>query len=117
MSRLMSRTAVAAVAVGLALALPGCGSKITKENADKIKNGMAEQEVTDILGSPTESVETDLPDFGAMFGGMPVPGGGEAPPMPQLPKKMRTSTWKNGDKQIVVMFLDGKVVQKQATGF
>src|SRR5262249_31435418 len=117
MSRVTSRPAVAAVAVGLALALPGCGSKITKENAEKIKNGMAEQEVTDILGSPTETTEADLPNLGAMIGGLPVPGGGEAPPMPQFPKKMRTSTWKNGDKQIVVMFLDGKVVQKQTTGF
>jgi outer membrane protein assembly factor BamE (lipoprotein component of BamABCDE complex) len=35
--------------------LAGCGSKITQENFDKIQVGMGQDEVTTILGKPTES--------------------------------------------------------------
>jgi len=38
-----------------ALCVSGCGSSVTKENYNKIKNGMTESEVTNILGSPTRS--------------------------------------------------------------
>jgi hypothetical protein len=117
MLRLISRASVVVVAVVFGLALPGCGSKITKENADKIKVGMSEKEVTDLLGSPTESEEVELPDLGAMFGGMPGLPAGEAAPVPKMPKKAKKSVWKEGDKTIAVVFLDGKVNNKETTGF
>jgi outer membrane protein assembly factor BamE (lipoprotein component of BamABCDE complex) len=41
----------------VALCLSGCGSAVTKENYEKIKDGMSESEVTNILGSPTQSQE------------------------------------------------------------
>jgi outer membrane protein assembly factor BamE (lipoprotein component of BamABCDE complex) len=44
-----------AVVSFLALCLSGCGSAVTKENYQKIKDGMSESEVNNILGSPTKS--------------------------------------------------------------
>jgi hypothetical protein len=43
-------------ALALCLFVVGCGSsKVTSENFQKIKAGMTEKEVTDVLGSPTET--------------------------------------------------------------
>ncbi len=39
----------------LLLALAACGSKVNQANFDKIKSGMTEQEVLDILGKPDET--------------------------------------------------------------
>jgi hypothetical protein len=112
--RLFARTPILVV-IGLCLMLSGCGgSKITKANADKIATGMTEKEVSDILGGPSETSEVEMPDMGAMLGGM---AGGKMPGMPATPKKAKQSVWKDGDKAIAVTFLDGKVVQKTATGF
>ncbi|MDH5191067.1 MAG: outer membrane protein assembly factor BamE [Gammaproteobacteria bacterium] len=41
-------------AIVLVFQLAACGSKITEDNYKKIKNGMSEDEVVDILGKPTE---------------------------------------------------------------
>ena len=71
----------------LALGLAGCGSKITKDNYDKIKVGMTEDEVKDILGEPTKAVS------GGIAG---LVGGG-------------VMTWEDGQKSIVVTFANGKV--------
>src|SRR5262249_38329024 len=46
------RIAQIALVLLLCLSVVGCGSKITKENAGKIKKGMTEKEMTDILGKP-----------------------------------------------------------------
>jgi len=62
--------------------------KITKENADKVKVDMSEDEVKAILGPPSEAPkELSLP---------PVTG--------------KSYRWVSGDKSIVVNFKDGKVV-------
>jgi SmpA / OmlA family len=112
--RLFARMPILVV-VGLSLLVSGCGgSKVTEDNADKITIGMTEKEVSNILGSPTETSEVEMPDMGAMLGGM---AGGKMPGMPATPKKAKQATWKDGRKAIVVTFLDGKVVQKAATGF
>jgi hypothetical protein len=98
-------SALLAVAAGLCLAAPGCsgGSKVSKENADKINVGMSEKEVTDLLGSPAESAEVEVPDVGAALGGQV-----------QM-KKAKQSTWKDGNKVIAVTFLDSKVSAKVFT--
>jgi hypothetical protein len=107
---LRTRIPIRAAVVGLCLALSGCGgSKITKANADKITTGMTEQQVTKILGAPSESSEAEVPDLGAMFG-----SGGD---VPGLPKKAKQAAWKEGEKGVVVTFMDGKVAQTMATGF
>jgi hypothetical protein len=74
--------------LGLALCVfvAGCGgSKVTKENADKIKKDMAEKDVKDILGEPTKTEEAE-------FGGI----------------KLKVSTWEGGGKKIQVGWKDGK---------
>jgi len=79
-----------AVVAVLAVWLAGCGTRITKENFDKIQTGMTQAEVQAILGEPTESSSVDL----ALFSGT-------------------TSTWRAGDTTIAVQFVNGKVVAKQ----
>jgi hypothetical protein len=111
--RLIARASILILVIGLCLTISGCGSKITKANADKINTGMSEKEVSDILGSPTETAEVEMPDLGGLFGAMT----GGAVSTPNMPKKARQSTWKEGDKVIAVTFVDGKVVQKVSKGF
>jgi hypothetical protein len=102
------------LAAALCLVLAGCGSKITKENADKIKPGMTEKEVSDILGAPTESAEANLPDVGKGAG---VPGMPEMPQgMPAAPKGGKSAVWKDGNRVIGIIFVDGKVNAKTTSG-
>lgn len=42
-------------------------SVITKDNYDKITDGMTEQEVKDLLGEPTMTSETETPGVGKMI--------------------------------------------------
>jgi hypothetical protein len=65
------------------LCLSACGSKITKENFNKVKQGMSEKEVEGILGSPNQQT-----------------GFGPA----------KTSIWKDDKAVIVVFFKESKVV-------
>jgi hypothetical protein len=107
--RLFARTPILAVVIALCLSVSGCaGNKVTKANADKITTGMTEKEVSDILGAPNESAEVEVPELGGIAGAML--GGA-------MPKKARQSTWKHEGKTVQVTFVDGKVVQKTATGF
>ena len=76
-----------------AMLLVGCGSKITPENFQKIQTGMAESEVSAILGTPTESSSVG-------FG--PVGG--------------TTSTWKDNGRTITIQFVNGKVLAKVFSG-
>jgi hypothetical protein len=62
---------------------PASNPKVTKENFAKVKFDMTEKDVTDILGTPTETKDTK--------------GG----------KKL---TWKSGNNKIDVDFADGKVM-------
>jgi predicted Zn finger-like uncharacterized protein len=63
-------------------------STVTEENYAKLKMGMSEAEVKAVLGEPTEGQ-----------GGAQVAGLG-----------MKSLAWRNGPNQIVVTFLNGKVV-------
>ena len=55
------------VALVVCLALAGCGkddkgggnTKLTKANFEKVKDGMTEKEVVDLLGTPTETKNVD----------------------------------------------------------
>ena len=77
------------LAVGLLLA--GCApSKATKDNFDRIKIGMTQEEVQQILGPPTEATGLEIPVFSGTM-----------------------SKWVQGDTVITVQFINGKVVAKQ----
>jgi hypothetical protein len=82
---------VAVVLLGLsAMMLAGCGSKVTKENFDKVEVGMTEAEVEGILGKATETSEASG-SIGDLTG------------------KGSIKVWKDGDKKITVTFANGKV--------
>ena len=70
------------------LLLAAC-SKVTQENFARIQDGMTEQEVTAILGSPAET------SSGSMLG---IAG--------------TSSRWTGGDAVITVQFVNGKVALK-----
>jgi hypothetical protein len=74
-----------ALAFAAVLLLAAC-SKVTQENFAKIQDGMSEQEVTAILGSPTES------SSGSILG---ISG--------------TSSKWTGGDATIAISFVNGKV--------
>jgi hypothetical protein len=67
------------------LALAAC-SKVTQENFGKIRDGMSEQEVQAILGSPTESSSVSV-----------------------LGLSGTSSRWATKDAVITVQFVNGKV--------
>ena len=77
-----------AVVALLAAALVAC-SKINQENFAKIQNGMTEQEVLAILGSPSESTSRDV---------LGITG--------------TSSRWVGGDAVITIRFVGGKVATK-----
>lgn len=71
-----------------ALLIAGC-SKVTQENFAKIQDGMSEQEVIGLLGSPTESNSVNV---------LGVSG--------------TASRWVGRDAVITVRFVNGKVALK-----
>ena len=70
----------------VALLLLAACSKVTQENFAKVQDGMTEQEVTAILGSPTES------SSGSILG---ISG--------------TSSKWVGGEALITIQFVNGKV--------
>ena len=75
----------------ICMSLVSCSSfKISQENFEKIKTGMALAQVTAILGEPTESSSVDV----AVFSGT-------------------VSKWKALDVTITIQFVNSKVVAKQ----
>lgn len=73
-----------------ALLLAACGSKISAENFERIQTGMSQKEVAAILGEPTE---TSAISIAGLSGGM--------------------ATWRDGNTEISVQFLNDKVQAKQ----
>jgi hypothetical protein len=69
----------------LCLALSACGSKVTKENYEKIKPGMTKKEVEAILGSPTKTVAMAMANI---------------------------ALWKDSNNVIWVSYKDGKVAHR-----
>ena len=74
-----------ALVLSALLLLAAC-SKVTQENFAKVQDGMTEQEVTAILGGPTES------SSGSILG---ISG--------------TSSKWVGGDALITIQFVNGKV--------
>jgi hypothetical protein len=81
------RTALAALA---SLFIAACGSQITPDNFARIENGMSQQQVTSILGQPTD---TSVINIAGISGGM--------------------STWTDGRTTISIQFVNDKVQAKQ----
>lgn len=79
---------ILALALGL-LVLAAC-SKVTQENFAKVQDGMSEQEVTALLGAPTESNSVNV---------LGVSG--------------TSSRWLSGDTEITIHFVNGKVALKR----
>ncbi len=77
-----------AVAFPAALLLAAC-SRVTQDNFAKIQDGMSEQEVAALLGSPTESSSTSV---------LGISG--------------TSSRWTASDAGITVRFVNGKVALK-----
>ncbi len=73
----------------LLLCLAACGSRLNQENFDKIREGMSQKEVREILGEPLDA------SGGSILG----ISGGEA-------------VWKDDKTTIRVHFLNDKVVSK-----
>jgi len=77
-----------ALAFAALLLLAAC-SKVTQENFARIQDGMSEQDVTAILGSPSQSSSSSI---------LGISG--------------TSSTWRGGDAVITVRFVNGKVALK-----
>lgn len=75
-------------ALGL-LVLAAC-SKVTQENFAKVQEGMSEQEVIALLGSPTESNSVNV---------LGISG--------------TSSRWVSGDAEITIRFVNGQVALKR----
>jgi outer membrane protein assembly factor BamE (lipoprotein component of BamABCDE complex) len=73
----------------LLLCLAACGSRLNQENFDKVRDGMSQKEVREILGDPVDA-------SGASFLGL---SSGEA-------------VWKDNKTTITVHFLNDKVISK-----
>jgi hypothetical protein len=82
------RATITALLAALALALAAC-SKVHQENFAKIEEGMTEQEVIALLGTPTESNSVNV---------LGVSG--------------TAARWVGSDAVITVRFLNGKVALK-----
>jgi hypothetical protein len=74
-----------ALALALALAVAAC-SKVNQENFAKVRDGMSEQEVHALLGSPTESSSVSV---------LGISG--------------TSSKWVTKDAVVTVQFVNGKV--------
>lgn len=74
------------------LLLTACGSKLSEENFDQIENGMAKDEVIELLGKPDETSSLEL---GGLSG--------------------TSAVWDDGNKRITIQFINNKVKVKQYT--
>ena len=78
----------AVIAFAAMLLIAGC-SKVTQENFAKVQDGMSEQEVTALLGSPTTSSSVQIVGISGT-----------------------SSRWEGSDAVITVSFVNGKVALK-----
>lgn len=80
----------AALALVAAALLAACGSKVSAENFERIRTGMAQKDVIALLGEPTETSNVSI---AGLSGGM--------------------ATWRDGNTVISVQFVNDKVQGKQ----
>lgn len=88
-----ARRVLCATGLLLAMGIAGC-NKVTPDNFAKIKPGQSVAEVTDILGKPT-TTDNQSSQLGTAS----------------------KQTWKSGDKSIMVVFINGQVMDAEKTGF
>src|SRR5262249_17806844 len=94
--------------LAVCLLLGGCGNRqITKENVDKVQNGMSLADVEKLLGKG-EQDSGDGANIAAQAGVAIEPAGG--------PKNVQTYIWETGNKKITIYFRDGKVASKNSAG-
>jgi outer membrane protein assembly factor BamE (lipoprotein component of BamABCDE complex) len=74
----------------LLLGLAACGARLNQENFDKIREGMSQREVREILGEPVDASGASL-----------------------LGLSSSEAVWKDDKTTIAVHFLNDKVVSKQ----
>jgi hypothetical protein len=91
--RRLSACALMVLVASSVLLLAGCGSKVSKSNYDKLKEGMTMAEVEGILGKGTVT-ETS----GGLMGAA------------------KTEEWKDGDKSITAAFVEDKLVLFKPSG-
>lgn len=103
MTLLQPRLWCAFAVLSLAIILPGCDSKLTAANYDKVTTGMTRQAVENILGAGTDDTAS----------GTSISSAGIADSKAAAEK---TYVWKEGGAVITIIFKDGKVVQKSKTG-
>jgi hypothetical protein len=97
-----------AVLFALCFILTGCGkTKVTKENFEKISNGMTLEEVEGVLGEGTQ-VGGDG-SLVAAQAGVDVNAGAR-------PSSTVQYNWESGKNSITVYFRQGKVVLKKSSG-
>lgn len=91
------RRVVAVILGFVVLGSAGCASRVTRENYDRIHDGMSVSEVEGILGKPDKDKRA-----GFAFGDVDASGG--------------VMVWESGDKMISVTVAQGKVVVKVQKG-
>jgi predicted Zn finger-like uncharacterized protein len=99
--------------VVLLLVLPGSAfsltSRVSFENYEKLEVGMTENELQQILGSPTQRID-DFADYVENNSGLP--GGMKLSPLErQLFAGMRVLKWKKGDDYIEAVLHNGQAVR------
>jgi hypothetical protein len=94
----------ATAAIVCVLALGGCDA-VNEESYEQIATGMTIAQVEDILGKGTRE-DT---------GGASISGAGIGASRTDFAQKVYS--WKAGNNQIIVTFVDGKVVGKSKRGF
>ncbi len=92
-------------ALTLVLAFAACESRITRENFEKVTDGMSYAQVRAILGSGEDQTATGtgITTYGLATG--------------EARSNRKVYVWKDGHRTITVVFDNGKVVEKIAQGF
>ena len=93
--KIVRRGVVGALIVLVCVVSLGCESKLNQQNFDKIKPGMSEADIINVIGKP---VEVDP---------IKMPGGIVA----------AKEVWKDNEKSITINFLGGKAMEIKKDGF
>ncbi len=95
---LKSKSAVLfATLVALASTASGCGGGVTQSNFDKVETGMTQDQVEAILGKGKDQTSNSVS-------------------LPGVAMSSKTIVWGDDQKKITVVFANGKVLTKVATG-
>jgi hypothetical protein len=78
--------------ISICIIFAGCGSPINENNYDRIETGMAEMEVINILGEPTDTSDITIG-----------------------PVSTTSSVWEGKQARIAIQFVNGRVKIKNFT--